>query len=142
VLDMMIHDIDIVLMLAGDRNITGVQAVGVNVIGSTEDIANARVSFSNGCVANITASRATEHKVRTLAITQPDAYIFLGQGSFDATVYADTPESSKAPTKIAITPKKVAAAGPAGTLTLDLAAAGGAAIQIRPATAAAVAPRK
>jgi len=67
---------------------------------------------------------------------------FLGQGSFDATVYADTPESSKAPTKIAITPKKVAAAGPAGTLTLDLAAAGGAAIQIRPATAAAVAPRK
>jgi alpha-glucosidase len=67
---------------------------------------------------------------------------FLGQGSFDATVYADSPESTQAPTKIAIAQKKVAAVGPTSTLALDLAPAGGAAIQIRPAAPAAPAVKK
>lgn len=66
VLDMMIHDIDLVLMLARGA-VTDVRAVGVNVLGATEDICNARVAFDNGCVANITASRLaikTERKMR------------------------------------------------------------------------------
>ncbi len=67
VLDMMIHDIDIILTLAGTHEVVSVSAVGVNVIGDHEDIANARITFANGCVANITASRLaikTERKVR------------------------------------------------------------------------------
>ncbi len=66
VLDMMIHDIDLVLMMTGAEP-TEVHAVGVNVLGGPEDIANARLAFPNGCVANLTASRLaikTERKMR------------------------------------------------------------------------------
>ena len=56
VLDMMIHDIDIVLKLAGSQ-VAQIDAVGVSVIGDVEDICNARLTFENGCVANVTASR-------------------------------------------------------------------------------------
>jgi predicted dehydrogenase len=69
VLDVMIHDIDIVLAFAQDK-LKKVEAVGVNVIAEHEDICNARVSFENGCVANITASRialATTRKVRVFS---------------------------------------------------------------------------
>jgi predicted dehydrogenase len=66
VLDIMIHDIDIILSLAASR-IKRVDAVGINVIDGGEDICNARIAFENGCVANITASRLalkTERRVR------------------------------------------------------------------------------
>ncbi len=66
VLDVMIHDIDIILSLAASE-IKRVDAAGVNVIGDKEDICNARIVFENGCIANITASRLaikTERKVR------------------------------------------------------------------------------
>ncbi len=66
VLDMMIHDIDLVGMLAGSE-VADIQAVGINVIGATEDICNARLRYANGCVANLTASRLaikTERKMR------------------------------------------------------------------------------
>jgi len=69
VLDVMIHDIDIILSLARSP-IRQVEAVGVNVIGDHEDICNARVVFENGCIANITASRLalkTERKVRVFS---------------------------------------------------------------------------
>lgn len=69
VLDVMIHDIDIVLAFAQDQ-VKKVEAVGVNVIAEHEDICNARVSFKNGCIANITASRlalATTRKVRVFS---------------------------------------------------------------------------
>jgi alpha-glucosidase len=66
---------------------------------------------------------------------------FLGQGAFEATVYADTPESAQKPTAIGITPRKVSA-GATGTLALDLAPGGGAAIVIRAAAASTPAPRK
>ena len=69
VLDVMIHDIDIILSLANSK-IKSVQAVGVNVIADHEDICNARIIFENGCVANITASRLamkTERKVRVFS---------------------------------------------------------------------------
>ena len=69
VLDVMIHDIDIILSLAASK-IRKVDAVGVNVIGDSEDICNARIVFDNGCIANMTASRLalkTERKVRVFS---------------------------------------------------------------------------
>ena len=69
VLDVMIHDIDIILSLAASK-IKKIDAVGVNVIGEKEDICNARIVFENGCIANVTASRLalkTERKVRVFS---------------------------------------------------------------------------
>lgn len=84
VLDMMIHDIDIVLLLAGDRPITSVEAVGVSVIGGAvggaEDVCNARVKFGDGadqCVANLTASRLALKTDRKLRVFSPDAYVSI-----------------------------------------------------------------
>ena len=74
VLDMMIHDIDLVLLLAGGK-VEEVRAVGVNVIGSHEDICNARLAFDNGCVANITASRLAVKTERKMRIFSEEAYV-------------------------------------------------------------------
>ncbi len=79
VLDMMIHDIDLVLMLAGSE-VVDVQAVGVNVIGNTEDICNARLLFANGCVANITASRLAIKTERKMRIFSEEAYLSVDYG--------------------------------------------------------------
>lgn len=76
VLDMMIHDIDIVLKLARSA-VAKVDAVGVSVIGEVEDICNARLTFANGCVANITASRLALKTERRLRVFSPDAYVSL-----------------------------------------------------------------
>lgn len=76
VLDMMIHDIDIVLRLAGS-SIEKIDAVGVSVIGDVEDICNARLTFANGCVANLTASRLALKTERRLRVFSPDAYVSL-----------------------------------------------------------------
>jgi predicted dehydrogenase len=73
VLDVMIHDIDIVLALANSK-IRRVEAVGVNVIGDMEDICNARLVFDNGCIANLTASRLALKSERRLRIFTPQAY--------------------------------------------------------------------
>ncbi|MFP4140919.1 MAG: Gfo/Idh/MocA family oxidoreductase [Planctomycetota bacterium] len=74
VLDMMIHDIDLVLMLAGG-NVSGIHAVGINVLGQYEDICNARLTFDNGCVANITASRLAIKTERKMRIFSEEAYL-------------------------------------------------------------------
>ncbi len=79
VLDMMIHDIDLVLMLAGDEP-EQVEAVGVNVLGAAEDIANARLTFSNGCVANLTASRLAIKSERKMRIFSEQAYLSVDYG--------------------------------------------------------------
>ncbi|OGL19934.1 MAG: hypothetical protein A3K12_09105 [Candidatus Rokubacteria bacterium RIFCSPLOWO2_12_FULL_71_19] len=76
VMDLMIHDIDIVLGLV-DGEPRKVTAVGSSVSSGLADVANVQVVFDSGAMATITASRATEEKIRTLAITQPDAYITL-----------------------------------------------------------------
>ncbi len=67
VLDLMIHDLDIVLSLVR-APLTGVDAVGIPVLSKSEDIANARLKFANGCVANITASRVSPERMRKLRI--------------------------------------------------------------------------
>jgi len=74
VLDMMIHDIDLVLMLAGG-SVAELHAVGVNVIGAHEDICNARLIFDNGCVANLTASRLAIKTERKMRIFSEEAYL-------------------------------------------------------------------
>jgi len=74
VLDMMIHDIDLVLMMAGAEPVS-VLAVGVNVVGAPEDLANARLAFPNGCVANLTASRLAIKNERKMRIFSEQAYL-------------------------------------------------------------------
>jgi predicted dehydrogenase len=79
VLDMMIHDIDIVLRLAGSK-VAKIDAIGVSVIGDVEDICNARLTFENGCVANMTASRLALKTERRMRLFSPDAYVSLDYG--------------------------------------------------------------
>ena len=79
VLDLMIHDIDIILALV-DAPVADVDAVGAPVFSGSEDIANARLKFANGCVANVTASRVSLKTERTLRIFQPDVYIKVDHG--------------------------------------------------------------
>jgi predicted dehydrogenase len=74
VLDLMIHDIDIVLSLV-KSGIKRISASGVPIVSSTPDIANARIEFDNGCVANLTASRISLKKMRKIRMFQKDAYI-------------------------------------------------------------------
>ena len=76
VLDLMIHDIDIILSMVPSR-IKQVNSVGVPVFSEEVDIANARLQFDNGCVANVTASRASREAMRKIRIFQPDAYISI-----------------------------------------------------------------
>ncbi|WP_298238161.1 Gfo/Idh/MocA family oxidoreductase [uncultured Algibacter sp.] len=74
VLDLMIHDIDIILSVVKSK-VKNVSASGVSVISDTPDIANARLEFENGCVANLTASRISLKKMRKARFFQKDAYI-------------------------------------------------------------------
>lgn len=76
VLDLMIHDIDIILSLV-KANVKKVNASGVAIVSKTPDIANARIEFDNGCVANITASRISVKSMRKMRIFQPGAYISM-----------------------------------------------------------------
>lgn len=79
VLDMMIHDIDLVGMLLGSE-VVDIRAVGVNVIGKTEDICNARLQYANGCVANLTASRLAIKTERKMRIFSEQAYLSVDYG--------------------------------------------------------------
>ena len=74
VLDLMIHDIDILLSVVKSK-VKAISASGVSVISTTPDIANARIEFENGCVANLTASRISLKKMRKTRFFQKDAYI-------------------------------------------------------------------
>lgn len=76
VLDMMIHDIDIILNIVKSP-VESVHARGAKVISEHEDIASVVISFKNGCIANMNASRCTQAKIRTLNISEKDAYVFL-----------------------------------------------------------------
>jgi len=76
VLDLMIHDLEIILHLV-KSDVESIDAVGVSVLTLREDIANARVRFTNGCVANITSSRVSPERLRKIRVFQPDAYLSL-----------------------------------------------------------------
>lgn len=74
VLDLMIHDIDVILSVV-NSNVKNISASGVSVVSDTPDIANARIEFDNGCVANITASRMSMKNMRKARFFQKDAYV-------------------------------------------------------------------
>ncbi len=76
VLDLMIHDIGVVLQLVGSEPVD-VRSVGVSVLSRTEDIANARIEFANGCVANLNVSRVSSKKVREIRVFQSTGYLSL-----------------------------------------------------------------
>ena len=84
--DLMIHDIDLILHLV-KSDLKQVEAVGMQVLSSSEDIANARLSFENGCVANVTASRISPEVVRKIRVFQPDAYLSLDYGEQKGDIY-------------------------------------------------------
>ena len=74
VLDLMIHDLDLAVSLSGSK-VTGVSACGFRVLTRDIDIANARIEFANGCVANLSASRVSQAPVRKLRVFQTDLYV-------------------------------------------------------------------
>ena len=76
ILDLMIHDIDIILSIV-KSDVKNISASGVAVLTDTPDIANVRIEFHNGCVANLTSSRISMKKMRKMRLFQPDAYISM-----------------------------------------------------------------
>jgi predicted dehydrogenase len=81
VLDLMIHDLDLVLHLTGGSAATEVRASGINLLSSHLDLANARVEFANGAVALATASRVSRERIRRLRLFQPNGYLSLDLAS-------------------------------------------------------------
>jgi predicted dehydrogenase len=86
VLDLMIHDLDIVLALARGE-LEEIRAAGISVLSPKVDIANVRLQFSDGCVANLTASRVSTEKVRKLRLFQPRQYISLDYAKQSAAAF-------------------------------------------------------
>lgn len=89
VMDMMIHDLDVVLSLVG-RPIVDVQAVGISVLGEHEDICDARLTFEGGCVATLKGSRVALKTERRLRLFSEDAYVSLDYGSREGIVVQKT----------------------------------------------------
>src|ERR1041385_2821577 len=86
VLDLMIHDLEIVLHLVRSP-VQSIDAVGVPVLSRREDIANARIRFENGCVANVTSSRISPERVRKIRVFQEDAYLSLDYQNQSGEIY-------------------------------------------------------
>lgn len=86
VLDLMIHDIDIILHLVRSP-LKQIQALGVDVLTPREDIANVRLTFENGCVANLTVSRVSYKEMRKIRIFQQDCYLSLDYKNQDGVMY-------------------------------------------------------
>jgi predicted dehydrogenase len=96
VLDLMIHDLDIVLSFV-DSPVKQIRAVGLPILSRKVDIANVRVEFESGCVANFTASRVSTERVRKLRFFQPQQYISIDYGRQDVLVFSVGGESGGAP---------------------------------------------
>jgi predicted dehydrogenase len=93
VFDLMIHDLDVLLATVGSE-VESVEAVGVNVLTPRVDIANARLRFASGCVANVTASRISRDRVRKARFFQHDAYISIDYAAQELEVYRLAPDPS------------------------------------------------
>ena len=96
VLDLMIHDIDLILSLVPSE-VAGVEAVGVPVLTPRIDIANARVRFANGCIANLTASRISREPVRKIRFFQQDAYISIDTAAREVEMWRLMPQPTGPP---------------------------------------------
>src|SRR5262249_9560215 len=86
VLDLMIHDLEVVLHLVRSP-IQSIDAVGIPVLSKSEDIANARLRFENGCIANITSSRISPERMRKIRVFQEDAYLSLDYQNQTGEIY-------------------------------------------------------
>ena len=82
VFDLMIHDLDVILAIVGS-DVVSMEAVGVPVLTPSYDIANVRLRFASGCIANITASRISRDRVRKIRFFQPDLYVSVDYASQD-----------------------------------------------------------
>jgi len=96
VLDLMIHDIDIILNMVGSE-VTHIHAAGIPVVSEHVDIANARLEFNSGCVANVTASRISMKNERKTRLFQRDAYIAIDFGNHEATIVRKDAQSDDGP---------------------------------------------
>lgn len=94
VLDLMIHDLDIVLSFV-DSPLQEVRAVGLPILSGKTDIANVRLEFASGCVANFTASRVSTERIRKLRFFQPRQYISIDYGRQDVLVFTVADEGSQ-----------------------------------------------
>ena len=92
VLDIMIHDIDIILNLIKSK-VTKTHVLGASVFSQKDDLVSAQLEFENGCIANIVASRASQNKIRTLSVTQPDSFVVLDYT--DQEIYVHRKSSSE-----------------------------------------------
>ena len=92
VLDIMIHDIDIILNLIQSR-VTKIFVLGSSIFSTKDDLVNAQLEFENGCIANIIASRASQNQIRTLSITQKDSFVVLDYT--DQEIYVHKKSSSE-----------------------------------------------
>jgi predicted dehydrogenase len=99
VLDLMIHDLDLVLSFT-DALPQEIRAAGISVLSQKVDIANVRLSFASGCIANLTASRVSVEKVRKLRLFQPGEYISLDYQRQDATRFSVGPAENGSLPKI------------------------------------------
>jgi predicted dehydrogenase len=97
VFDLMIHDLDVLLATVGSE-VESVEAVGVNVLTPRVDIANARLRFASGCVANVTASRISRDRVRKARFFQHDAYISIDYAAQELEVYRLAAQNGGRPT--------------------------------------------
>ena len=97
ILDLMIHDLDLVLHLLGGVPASEVRASGVAVLSPHLDMANARVEFANGAVANVTASRMARERVRKLRLFQPSGYLTLDLAAGSGRIHASPPGMAAGP---------------------------------------------
>ena len=101
VLDLMIHDIDIVLALVG-ADPAEIRAAGISVLSANVDIANVRLQFASGCVANLTASRVSTEKVRKLRLFQPRQYLSLDYSRQDLFVVSVSEQRQVIPEPVSV----------------------------------------
>jgi predicted dehydrogenase len=94
IFDLMIHDLDLLLALVRS-DVVSVEAVGVNVLTPRTDIANARIRFASGCIANLTASRISRDRVRKIRFFQHNTYVSIDYATRDVEVYRLVPENGR-----------------------------------------------
>jgi len=115
VLDLMIHDLDIVLAFAKSP-VKEVRAVGLPILSGKVDIANVRLEFESGCIANFTASRVSTERVRKLRFFQPRQYVSLDYGRQEVLVFTvgqdEAPASPSVNPQIGVTKVPVASEEP------------------------------
>jgi predicted dehydrogenase len=94
VFDLMIHDLDL-LLASVKSEVVSIEAIGVNVLTPRTDIANVRLRFASGCIANVTASRISRDKVRKVRFFQRDSYVSIDYASQEAEAYRLVPQNGR-----------------------------------------------